>query len=434
MDSLITKNTDIAPLRYKDKCDKYDYIIAVTCGAISGMVDVFLVGSPGNSVLGSWTDSQVDNCVMAFAKLNGWSPKPGKENNPASAIGFLENTFRVNYDQRHGGDVNRMFDMSTRNHHMKSLAHSPSPIGLFFSILNQFTSTSTFLSNGQLITIDTETYELRGGNFVSKLFCGIANWIGHLMSDVAGSSGSRGNGGRGSGIVMPFYELFGMCNFGSFNIDGNRQTLAQLATRAFESGYDARFGLAMSIPVILCEVSIRLIWAIRHYFQHKRPLAECIPTDKHDDLRVMLLFGHGTLCLVDGVDAVIRSGGNPLTAFLHINLVGWCRFAMLVLKEICIRVRLSFDLQNQIDAFKRINVALTAYLAELEKIDKEAFKRETKAYNDMMPLINSARNDTELNHNLYFLMEKMEINVPWLETHDSFDSFMNDPNAVLRFE
>lgn len=140
-------------------------------------------------------------------------------------------------------------------------------------------------------------------------------------------------------------------------------------------GYDARFGLAMSIPVILCEVSIRLIWAIRHYFQHKRPLAECIPTDKHDDLRVMLLFGHGTLCLVDGVDAVIRSGGNPLTAFLHINLVGWCRFAMLVLKEICIRVGLSFDLQNQIDAFKRINVALTAYLAELEKIDKQLLLR-----------------------------------------------------------
>ena len=34
---------------------------------------------------------------------------------------------------------------------MKSLAHSPDIIGLFFSILNQFTSTSTFLNDGQLI-------------------------------------------------------------------------------------------------------------------------------------------------------------------------------------------------------------------------------------------------------------------------------------------
>ena len=85
---------------------------------------------------------------------------------------------------------------------MKSLGHSPDIIGLFFSILNQFTSTSTFLSNGQLITIETNTYELQGHNFISKLFCGVTNWFGHIMSDIAGSSGAAG---RGSGVVIPFY-------------------------------------------------------------------------------------------------------------------------------------------------------------------------------------------------------------------------------------
>ena len=29
---------------YHDKCDKYDYLIAVGCGAIAGMIDIFLVG------------------------------------------------------------------------------------------------------------------------------------------------------------------------------------------------------------------------------------------------------------------------------------------------------------------------------------------------------------------------------------------------------
>ena len=29
-------------------------------------------------------------------------------------------------------------------------------------------------------------FELKGKNIVSKLFCGIANWIGHILSDIAG--------------------------------------------------------------------------------------------------------------------------------------------------------------------------------------------------------------------------------------------------------
>ena len=61
--------------------------------------------------------------------------------------------------------------------------------------------------------IQTETFELQGGNFSAKLFCGVANWFGHIMSDIAGSSGSQG---RGSGLAIPFFELFQMCTFGEF--------------------------------------------------------------------------------------------------------------------------------------------------------------------------------------------------------------------------
>lgn len=118
----------------------------------------------------------------------------------------------MNYDQRHSADVENLFDMSTRNHHMMSLAHSPDLVGLFFSLLNQFTSTSSFIAEGQLVTIRSDTYELQGGNFVAKLFCGIANWFGHIMSDIAGSSGSRGNSGRGAGVVIPFMNFSSSVN------------------------------------------------------------------------------------------------------------------------------------------------------------------------------------------------------------------------------
>lgn len=427
MNIPLDSNTDITPLRYNDKCDKYDYLIATGCGIISGLVDAFLVGCPGQSVLGNWTDAQVDKCVMTFAKMNGWTNN-GKT---SSAIGFLENKFRVNYDQRHSGDVGGLVEhMSTKNHHMKSLAHSPSPIGLFFSVLNQFTGTSTFVSGGQLVTISAETQELIGGNFIAKLFCGIANWFGHLMSDVAGSSGAVG---RGSGIEMPFYELFNFCNFGNFNPGGARMDLAQLATRAFEQGYDLRFGLAQAIPVILCDLSIRLIWAIRRYFGKQKPLKECLPTAQHDDLRVMLLVGNGALCLVDGIDAIARSGGNPLQGFLHLNLVAWFRFATLALKELCIRVGISMPLQRTIEAFKRVNAALEYYLAELEKIDIEAFKRETEEYHRMTALLDNATDENDLNRKLHIIIEEMGISLPW-KGYDSFDDFMEDSNSKLVFD
>ena len=297
-------------LKSKDKCDKYDYLAAVACGAVGGLIDIFLVGAPQNSTLGNWTDKQVDNTVMGFAKASGWNPRNNQQGNPASAIGFLEKQFKVNYDQRYSADVENLFNMSTRNHHMMSLSHSPDLVGLFFSLLNQFTSTSSFIADGQLVTIRSDTYELQGGNFVAKLFCGIANWFGHIMSDIAGSSGSRGNSGRGAGVVIPFYELFQFCKFGSFRVGQDRQDLATIAVRAFQEGYDFRFGLASAIPVIITDLSIRLIWALRRRFQYGKALKECIPTHQHDDLRIMLLFGNGTLCVMDGIDAGIRSGGN----------------------------------------------------------------------------------------------------------------------------
>ena len=416
----------------KDKCDKYDYLIAVACGAIGGMVDIFLVGSPKNSVLTKWTDEQVDNSVKGFAKMVGWSPREGNESNVASAIGFLEKKFNVNYDQRHSGDVNNLFNMSTKNHHMMSLSHSPDIVGLFFSILNQFTSTSSFIADGKLITISTDNqFELRGNNFISKLFCGIANWFGHLMSDISGSSGSRGNNGRGSGIVIPFYELFGFCKFGKFNVGKDKQDLATIATRAFQEGYDFRFGISLAIPVVITDLSIRLIWSLRRYFQYGKPLNECIPSKKHADLRVMLLFGNGTLCVMDGIDAGIRSGGNFLLFFMRLNLIAWFRFITLVLKEICIRLGITDSLLINIESYKKINEVLLIYLSDIEKIDIDLFKKETQEYNKLVKTYLNAKSDEELNILLLDTFEKLGIKKAW---EGDFDEHMSNKEGTLVFE
>lgn len=424
----MSEEKDLKTAFYHDKCDKYDYLTAAGCGAVAGLVDIFLVGAPGTSKLQAWTDTEVDKTVMSFAKSCGWSPRVEKQNSVASAIGFLERKFPVNYDQRHTADVGGIFDMATKNHHMKSLAHSPDIIGLFFSILNQFTSTASFLSSGQVITIQTENFELQGHNFISKLFCGIANWFGHIMSDVAGSSGASG---RGSGVVIPFYELFQLCDFGKLQVGRDRNTLATVATKVFQEGYDARFGITMAIPVILCDLSIKLIWAIRHYFYYKKPLNECIPTKKHDDLRIMLIIGDGTLCFMDTADAAIRSGGNWVNFFLRLNIIAWFRFLQLVLREVCIRLGISFPLERQLDAYKRINKELDLHLSKLEQIDYEMFRKETEQYNKLLAMIEKTSSESELNNLLLSEYKELGLELPYTGT---FDDFMNDESAILEFK
>lgn len=432
-DALIEQTEDNKKLLNSDKCDKYDYLVAVGCGVIGGIIDIFLVGMPGDSKLSKFTDETVDNMVIAFAKKMGWKPRDGKEKNVASALGWLERHFKVNYDQRSSIEVNNLFNLNTKNHHMKSLAHSPDIVGLFFSILNQFTSTSSFISNGKVFTFNTETFELQGNNFVSRLWCGVVNWFAHIMSDVAGSSGSRGNKSRGQGIVMPFYELFGLCDFGSFQIEKDKQTLAVLAERAYKAGMDSRFGLAQAIPVIITNLCIRIIWLIRKHWGYGCPINECVPIGyKHEDLRVMLLLGNGTLCTIDVIDAGVRSDGNALLFFLRMNLVAWARFVMIVVTEICIRLGVQASMDTEIEAYRYANLLLQDYLAELEKIDIDSYKKEVEFYSNFEGMLSSTEIDDDYLQK--FLDYYNESSLPKPYGDEEFDDFMSDSSKHLVYK
>lgn len=420
-------------LQYDDKCDKYDYIAAVACGAIGGIIDIFGVGMPKEGILGKWTDQQVDKAVITFAKKIP-SSKEKNISNVQEAIKFLEDEFKVNYDQSITVDE---LIISPKMHHMMSLGHSPDIVGLFFSILNQFTMTSSFIADGQLITIESDTFELKGGNFIMKIMCGIANWFGHLMSDIAGSSG---NHNRGMGITMPFYEFFGFCNFGKFKVGEERKTLAEIAQMAFTyqedknspvMSYDFRFGMTQAISIVVTELTIRLIWALRRHFQYHKSFKECIPSSRNADLRVMILIGNGTLCVMDGIDAGVKSGGNFLMFFMRMNLCAWVRFAVLVLKEVCIRVNLTNDLQRQLDAYQRINELLTQYLEQLKQIDLMLYKEEVEKFERAVRIFTQVNSEEELNKLLLEKFEELGIKKPW---NGDFDTHMSNKQGKLVFE
>lgn len=362
----------------KAKCDKYDYMIAAFCGGAAGLVDVFFVGDPLTSVLGEQVDKVADGFVQKAAQFfwkNDQRTKGKSKKMPQSleqCISYLEQAFPVNYDARYAKDLvveeGVLGGMRPLNHHLLSLAHSPDPIGLIFSIIDQFMGYATFVDKGKIIHVLPQKTSgaipyMQGTNLVSMLFCGFVNWIGHLMSDLVGSSSTRraGKTGRGAGIPMPFYELFLACDFG--DIDG--KTFSETMISVFEEGYDARFGATMAIPVVMNEMMIKVIWMIRQKFIRKKTWRESIPTTKHADLRIMLIVGDATLCLVDGVDAAAHGiiEGKVISFICHLNLVGWTRLIMLVLKEL--RIRYGFVVAQAIDQF--VNSALEEIQTPAEK-------------------------------------------------------------------
>ncbi len=327
----------------KPECDKLDFFLAASSGAICGIIDIFLVGKPGESPVGDITDKWFANRTIDFAKLCGWKGEGEK-----SAISFLEHKFKIPYDQRGLGDAaSFIFDLNPSNHHFKSLAHNPTLCGLFFSVLDQFQNTSHFVSGNQLISLEKadNTFNLRGNDVPSKLFCAFVNWIGHLISDMSGASGSKG---RGMGIPSPFWawtnDIIAIKQ--SLGIPASQfdEAINTLALNIYENGYDARFQATQAIPVFINELLVRTIYSIRRLLQYfsqtpkedrsfRMMWKSCEPF-ANPTVKRMLTVAHGTFCVMDIGDATVRGFAagagvfNPSEFILRLNIIGVGRFAV----------------------------------------------------------------------------------------------------------
>lgn len=339
------------------ECDKTDYILAAASGAICGVLDVFLVGKPGESPVGDITDKWFENRTMDFAKMCGWD---GKDNpSLSSAIKYLEKKFKIPYDQRGAGDAaSWIFDLNPKNHHFKSLGHNPTLMGLFFSILDQFSNTSHFVSEGELISLQDAdgSFELCGNSVPSKIFCGFINWFGHLVSDMSGSSSSKG---RGMGIPSPLWswtnDMIAIKRKLNLPVSEFDKSINDLALQIYKEGYDARFQAAQAIPVFINELLVRLFYSIRRLMRYysevekeKRSFdllwKKCEPFS-NATVKRMLTVAHGTFCLIDTGDAIIRgfvAGGGSFNAaefLMRFNIVGIGRFTVSLYGEVTRRTK-----------------------------------------------------------------------------------------------
>ncbi|MCZ7409750.1 hypothetical protein [Parvimonas micra] len=184
-----------------------------------------------------------------------------------------------------------------------------------------------------------------GKDIPSKLFCGFANWFGHLISDLSGSSTSKG---RGMGIPSPFWswtnDIISIKRKLNLPVGEFDKSLNEIALDIYKQGYDTRFQTAQTILVFVNELLVRFVYSIRR-------LVRYFSTTKNDDrsfkllwkscepfsnatVKRMLTVAHGTYCFIDAGDAIARgfvTGGGSfnVTEFvLRLNIIGIGRFAI----------------------------------------------------------------------------------------------------------
>ena len=237
--------------------------------------------------------------------------------------------------------------MNPSNHHFKSLGHNPTLLGLFFSILDQFTNQSHFVSGSDLISLQDAdgSFELHGGTVPAKIFSGFVNWCGHLISDVSGSSGSKG---RGMGIPSPFWAWTNdiIVIKRKLKLPGKQfdAMVNDFAVSIYKQEYDERFQAAQAIPVFINEAFTRLLYSVRRFikymsitekenFSASAMWSACEPFT-NPTVKRMLTVAHGTFCLLDAGDATIEAFLHGAGTFdvkefvLRLNIIGVGRFAI----------------------------------------------------------------------------------------------------------
>ena len=140
---------------------------------------------------------------------------------------------------------------------------------------------------------------------------------------------------------------------------------------------------------------------------------------------MMVLVGNGTLCIVDGVDAAVRSGGNMLIFFMHLNLIAWYKLVKCALAELIIRYDLSYaDLAVYIE---KINQELNRQLQVLRAIDYDAYEKELVQINTISGLLGDEQADT---NKIYQKLNEMGVNMQF-HSSEEFDEKMMDDEFVL---
>ena len=179
------------------------------------------------------------------------------------------------------------------------------------------------------------------------------DWLGHLCSDFAGSSGSKRRGMGIPGILLSsLKELLAIPPFNK--IPGLHKALDRLFLNGFDARAEAtilRLSGKQAVPVILNEFLVRGFYSVRRLIIEARAYGEdwnsynwkeIIPFSNSTVVR-MLTVAHGTFAAIDFADAAARTAVSKkhvdfysflATMALRVNFVGIGRFSIAVFSDI----------------------------------------------------------------------------------------------------
>ena len=461
--------------RYTNHADKADYALAVTSGILSGLVDSLFVGEFSLEHANQWGNQQAQKFVLKVAKYQGYGG-----NEPAQAIKYLEAQFPIATDKAtaaFGGGL---------QHHLRDFSHHPTPVGLVCSILTQFTGNvyGTDVAGAfKCVPLNNDGLDLIGKSFPEKIMFGTVNWFFHMVSDVAGSSGSVMKGSFGTGVPGPLvsllkefsstrlfkkqdangYKEFSVRISKLFNgtllgeLDSNGNLIPLKFDLRTEMGVAMQVG-KQTIPVIINDCIVRAFFLLRQLLQElsRDEVQDWSDVDKIDWKAIiplrnrtvdrMLTIAGMTFTVADTTDAAIHaaieSGGNWILFsgrfVTRFNYVGAGRAALSIVREVSNEKKEAQIIHEkmilseakaalflkQLQEFKaQLDLKVSNYLAE----DIESFM---SGFEDMQQGLSTGDSDLVIRGNV--TIQKVLGREPQFTNQEEFDALMeSDAPLVL---
>lgn len=335
-----------------DEADKIDYIVAVSSGVISGLIDLIYVGEFSLGRAGTWGKEQIEKVVVRVAGIEGY-----EGNDLLGAIKYMEGAHPFAPD----GNTNDFG--GGLQHHLRDFSLHFSISGLFFSILTQFTGVSVGTDkDGKLLIVPIpESHKAYlGKNFAEKIAYGTIGWFFHMVSDMAGSSGSLSGGTGVPGPLVSFMKEISVLPFFKNATEGDmgfRRWVSKLFNGTLlaehdESGriikdtvrkFDLRTEIGLfgelgrqTLPVLINQCVVRSFYFCRRLVREIDQLQidsisalGCVAPEDilpwgTPSMRRMITVSSGVFAWVDLSDALVRSmkSRDVSTFFLRVNYVG----------------------------------------------------------------------------------------------------------------
>lgn len=362
------------------QADNLDYLIAIASGLTCALLDILWVGEFDLNQGREIASDKVDSFVKKIAEI----VEGKKFENLNDAVKSLEKRFPIPSDGNtpdFGGGL---------QHHLRDFAHHPTLVGLACSILTQFTEKSygtNEIGLFKVVDIPEKSKLAIGKTIPEKIFWGTITWFFHLVSDIAGSSGTAGISG-GTGIPGPILSLAKEISvipiFKNLNVDD--MSVNKFISKLFNGtlfmqrddagniikesiikfDFRGELGLLLelgkqAIPVIANECMVRSFYFIRRLAIAMNENNVCTINDmKKIDWKVVKPTNNPTidrmLTISSGVFSAVDIGEAILTKkdFLAVNLVGIGRFAIAIYSDVSwgLKARKVKKIQ---EAYKKIN-------------------------------------------------------------------------------